>query len=84
MYIEHYVIRFNDHSNMKKKITHHSLAILVIIVSFGLVQAWRESRNPFAFNSTSNTQIKKSRSEMNEPIRVDTKKDNTNKLYFKE
>jgi len=84
MYIEHYVIRFIDHSNMKKKITHHSLAILVIIVSFGLVQAWRESRNPFAFNSTNKTQIKKSRSEMNEPVRVDTKKDYTNKLYFKE
>jgi len=69
---------------MKKKITQHSLLILGLIVSFGLVQAWRESRNPFAFNSTSKTQIKKSRSEMNEPVRVNTKKDNTSKLYFKE
>jgi len=69
---------------MKKKITNHSLIILVLIVSFGLVQAWRESRNPFAFYSNSKNQIKKTRSELNEPVRVDTKKDYTNKLYFKE
>ncbi len=34
---------------MKKKITKHSLILLTLIIFFGLFQAWKESRNPFAF-----------------------------------
>lgn len=34
---------------MKKKVVNHSLALLVLTVFFGLFQAWKESKNPFAF-----------------------------------
>jgi len=34
---------------MKKKIVNRSLILLGLVVSFGLFQAWKESRNPFAF-----------------------------------
>jgi len=34
---------------MKKKAVNRSLILLVLTVSFGLFQAWKESKNPFAF-----------------------------------
>ncbi len=34
---------------MKKKIANRSIILLGFIFSFGLFQAWKESRNPFAF-----------------------------------
>jgi len=34
---------------MKKKIANRSLVILVLIVLFGLFQAWKEEKNPFVF-----------------------------------
>jgi len=68
---------------MKKKVANHSLVILVLIVSFGLFQAWRESRNPFAFYSKSKTGTIKAKSGPYESVRFDTKSDYTNRLYFK-
>ena len=35
---------------MKKKVTNHSLIILGFVVTFGLIQAWREDKAPFAFS----------------------------------
>ena len=40
---------------MKKKIANNSLGVLCVVVCFGLFQAWKESKNPFAlFSSTTN------------------------------
>jgi|GEM_PF-3185428 len=68
---------------MKKKVANHSLVILVLIVSFGLFQAWRESRNPFAFYSKSNTRVNKAMSQHYESVRFDSRTDYTTMLYFK-
>jgi len=68
---------------MKKKVANHSLVILVLIVSFGLFQAWRESRNPFAFYSKSKTLATKVISQPYESFRFDSRTDYTNRLYFK-
>ena len=69
---------------MKKKIAHHSLVILVLTVCFGLFQAWKESKNPFAFYSTNKTSYEKSRFISNKILLPDTKNEYLFKLNFKE
>lgn len=44
---------------MHEKVANRSLMILVLIVFFGLFQAWKESKNPFAFYSNHKKEIEK-------------------------
>lgn len=60
---------------MKKKVTNHSLVILALIVSFGLFQAWKESRNPFAFFSNTKKMIDKTNYVSDKSIKYDFKKE---------
>ena len=60
---------------MKKKVTNHSLVILSFIVSFGLFQAWKESRNPFAFFSNTKKMIDKTSYVSDKSIKYDFKKE---------
>lgn len=62
---------------MKKKVTNHSLVILGLVVSFGLFQAWREEKAPFAFSQNT---IKKSDHMSNKLIGYPSKKNYTFKL----
>jgi len=59
---------------MKKKVVNQSLALLVFIVSFGLFQAWKESKNPFALYSNTKKIIDKPNYVSDKSIRYDTKK----------
>lgn len=60
---------------MKKKIVNQSLALLVIIVSLGLIQAWRESRNPFALYSNTKKMIDESHYLSDKSVKNDTIKE---------
>jgi len=60
---------------MKKKVTNHSLAILVLIVSFGLFQAWKESKNPFALFSNTKKEINKPYYISDKSLKYDTKEE---------
>ena len=42
---------------MKERVANYSLMLVVVIVSFGLFQAWRLSRNPFAFYKSKSSGI---------------------------
>jgi hypothetical protein len=67
---------------MKKKVVNHALMVLVLLVCFGLFQAWKESKNPFIFYSNNKKMIEKSKYESNKPTKFDSKKDYTIKLSF--
>ena len=69
---------------MKKRIANHSLIILGLIVSFGLFQAWKQDKKPFAFFSGRITQIRKTKPESIKSVRIDIKKDYTYRLYVKD
>ena len=58
---------------MKKKVANHSLVILVLIISFGLFQARKESKRPFAFESDSNNKIRTSNPDSNKLVLHETK-----------
>jgi hypothetical protein len=64
---------------MKHKVVNHSLLILALTVSFGLFQAWREGKNPFAFSKNS---LKKSNPVSKKLIEDQSKKDYSVKLYI--
>ena len=68
---------------MNKKVANHSLVILVFVVSFGLYQAWKESKNPFAFYSNKNNIVEKPRYMLNKFIVEDTKNKYVFILYSK-
>jgi hypothetical protein len=59
---------------MKRKIANQSLVILFLIVVFGLFQAWKESRNPFAFISNKNSIIVKSNNKSTKSVSFYTNK----------
>lgn len=67
---------------MKKKIVNRSLLILVLTVFFGLFQAWKESKNPFAFHTNHKNKIEKFKPVSNKYINVNAKNDF--KLYSEE
>ncbi|MDP4238302.1 MAG: hypothetical protein Q8904_02385 [Bacteroidota bacterium] len=69
---------------MKKKVVNHSLVILVLVVSWGLFQAWKESKNPFAFFSNPKNAIEKSNYVSDKSIKLDTKESYRLKHYLKE
>jgi len=68
---------------MNKKVANHSLVILVFVVSFGLYQAWKESKNPFAFYSNKNSIIEKPRYMSNKFVEQDPKNEYVFKFYSK-
>lgn len=59
---------------MKRKIANQSLVILFLIVLFGLFQAWKESRNPFALISKKNNMIVKTNYESTKSVSLYTNK----------
>lgn len=69
---------------MKKKIANQSLVILILIVCFGLFQAWKESRNPFALYSNYKNKIEKSKTMSNKLAGFDIKDNYTVKRYIKQ
>jgi len=69
---------------MKKKIANQSLVILVLVVCFGLFQAWKESKNPFAFFSGPKSGIEKSGYVLDKSTKFETSEDFRIKHYFKE
>jgi len=66
---------------MKNKVVNHSLLILALTVSFGLFQAWREGKNPFAFSKNT---LKTSNTVSDKLIRDQSKKNDSGKLYTRE
>ena len=69
---------------MKKKVANQSLMILAIVVSFGLFQAWKESKNPFAFFSSPKNGIERSDYVSDKSIKFETRENFRIKRYFKE
>ena len=67
---------------MKKKVANHSLALLILTVFFGLFQAWKESKNPFAFYSEDKNKIEKSKYTLNESVKLSTEENSIFNLYF--
>jgi hypothetical protein len=66
---------------MKNKVVNHSLLILALTVTFGLFQAWREGKNPFAFSKNT---LKKSNTLTKKLIEDQSKKGYTINLYTRE
>jgi len=69
---------------MKQKIANRSLVLLVLIVSVGLYQAWKQDKKPFAFFSEKNTQLRKAMPESAKTAGINFKKDYTYRLYTKD
>ena len=59
---------------MKYKVVNRSLILLLLTVFFGLFQAWKESKNSFAFYSNNKNKIVKFKYISNKEVTCDTKK----------
>lgn len=58
---------------MKKRIANQSIVVLTLIVCFGLFQAWKESKNPFALFSGTKNGIEKPKNMSVKSVKYNTK-----------
>lgn len=69
---------------MKKKIANQSLVILILVVCFGLFQAWKESKNPFTFFTNHTKRIEKPNYVSDKSFESNITEDNMVKRNFNE